>query len=94
MFARSARKTVAGFAAILGGLDLLVFTGGIGEHDAAARAHICNGLQFFGLQLDEQSNERNLGTISSAPSRIRVCIFPSEEETQIARHACRLLAGT
>lgn len=94
MFARSARKAIAGFVAVLGGLDLLVFTGGIGERDAIMRAKICHGLQFFGLQLDEHSNERNLGTISSAVSQIRVCIFPSEEETQIARHSYRLLTCT
>ena len=91
MFARSAKKAIAGFVAILGGLDLLVFTGGIGEHDPAVRAEICDGLQCFGLQLDNEINERNVETISNALSQVRVRILPSEEETQIARHVCRLL---
>jgi acetate kinase len=92
MFARAAKKAIAGFVAVLGGLDLLVFTGGIGEHDATVRATICNGFAVFGLRLDEQANQHNLETISDAASSIRVCIFPSEEEAQIARHVHSLLA--
>jgi acetate kinase len=92
MFARSAKKAIAGFVAILAGLDLLVFTGGIGEHDPAVRAEICNGLECLGLHLDKQSNEQNSPTISSALSPVRVCILASEEEAQIARHTSRLLS--
>jgi acetate kinase len=94
MFARTAKKAIAGFVAVLGGLDLLVFTGGIGEHDPAVRAAICNGFAVFGLRLDEQANQQNLGTISDGASSVRVCIFPSEEEAQIARHVHSLLAST
>ena len=93
MFARSAKKAIAAFAAILGGLDLLVFTGGIGEHDAAVRAEICEGLQCFGLRLDEPANQRGLENISSAQSQVLVRVLPSEEEIQIARHAYRLLGA-
>jgi acetate kinase len=93
MFARSAKKVIAGFAAILGGLDLLVFAGGIGEHDPAVRAGICEGLQCFGVHLDEQANQRGLENISSAQSQVRVRILPSEEEIQIARHTHRLLTA-
>jgi acetate kinase len=91
MFARSAKKAIAGFVAILGGLDLLVFTGGIGEHDPATRAEICHGLEGFGLKLDTQSNARNAPTISTALSPVHACIMASEEEAQIARHTSRLL---
>jgi acetate kinase len=91
MFARSAKKAIAGFVAVLGGLDLLVFTGGIGEHDAAMRAEICSGLQCFGLQLDEQDNQQNSPTISTGQSTARVAVLPSQEEAQIARNVYRLM---
>ncbi len=91
MFCRSVQKTVAGFAAVLGGLDLLVFTGGIGEHDAAVRSGICRGLEPFGIVLDAASNSRNGDTVSAAESRVRVRIIPSGEEAQIARHCYRML---
>ncbi len=93
MFARSAKKAIAGFAAVLGALDLLVFTGGIGEHDPAVRAGICEGLQCFGVHLDEPANQRGLENISSAQSQVLVRILPSEEEIQIARHTYRLLSA-
>jgi acetate kinase len=93
MFARSAKKAIAGFVAVLGGLELLVFTGGIGEHDAAVRAEICQGLQCFGLHLESQGNQRHLQNISGAQSQVQVRIVPSEEEIQIARHSYRLLTA-
>jgi acetate kinase len=93
MFATSAKKAIAGFVAVLGGLELLVFTGGIGEHDAAVRAEICQGLQCFGLHLESQGNQRHLQNISGARSQVQVRIVPSEEEIQIARHSYRLLTA-
>ena len=93
MFATSAKKAIAGFVAVLGGLELLVFTGGIGEHDAAVRAEICQGLQCFGLHLESQGNQRHLENISGAQSQVQVRIVPSEEEIQIARHSYRLLTA-
>jgi acetate kinase len=74
-------------------LDLLVFTGGIGEHDAAVREKICLGLAPLGISLDAANNAKNLSTISSAESPVQVKIIPAEEEAQIARHVCRLLRG-
>jgi acetate kinase len=91
MFARSAKQAIAGYAAILGGLDLLVFTGGIGEHDAGVRAKICEGTECFGLRLDREANERSAGTISAAGNVVGVRIVTSDEETQIARIVYRLL---
>ena len=90
MFARSAKKAIASYVAVLGGLDLLVFTGGIGEHDAAVRAGICSGMECFGLRLDEEANQRNAGTISGTDSSVLVRVLTSDEETQIARIVFRL----
>ncbi len=58
IFCRTAKKSLGAFIAILGGLDVLVFTGGIGEHDADVRAGICGGLESFGIILDPQKNQR------------------------------------
>jgi len=78
VFAHAVRKMIGAYAAELGGLDLLIFTGGIGEHSAAARDWICDGLGFLGITSGDPA----------LCSRVRV--FPSEEELQIARIVCRL----
>jgi len=91
LFSRSAKKAIASFIGILEGLDLLVFTGGIGEHDAVVREKICQGLEPLGIVLDAPSNGKNLAKISAAESPVRVKIVPAEEEAQIARHAYQLL---
>jgi acetate kinase len=91
MFARSAKKAIAGHAAILGGLDLLVFTGGIGENDASVRAKICEGMERFGLRLDREANERGSGTINASDSVVGVRVISSDEEIQIARIVFRLI---
>src|SRR5262249_12958802 len=93
MFARTAKKFIGAYAAILGGLDLLVFSGGIGEHDDGIRAEICEGLEFLGLRLDVGRNAKTLGSISRGASRVAVYIVPADEEIQIARHVFRLLAA-
>ena len=91
MFARSAKKAIGSYVAVLGGLDLLVFTGGIGEHDAVVRAGICDGMGCFGLRLDRETNQRNAKTISATDSRVLVRVVTSDEETQIARIVFRLM---
>jgi acetate kinase len=91
MFARSAKKTIGSYAAVLGGLDLLVFTGGIGEHDAEVRGKICEGMECFGVRVDREANKRSAGTISTADSAVRVRVVTSEEETQMARIVFRLM---
>lgn len=91
MFARTVKKQIGAFAALLGGLDLLVFSGGIGEHDAAVRAEICQGLEFLGLALDPASNAENAAVINNPSGAVKVRIVRSDEEAQIARHAFRLL---
>jgi acetate kinase len=91
MFARSAKKAIGSYVAVLGGLDLLVFTGGIGEHDAAVREKICEGMECFGVRLDREANQENAGTISSGDSAARVRVLTSDEEAQIARIVFGLL---
>src|SRR5580700_6589191 len=91
MFARSAKKAIGSYVAVLGGLDLLVFTGGIGEHDANVRSLICEGLECYGSRLDPEANQRNAGTISRTDSAVRVRVVTSDEETQIARLVFRIL---
>jgi acetate kinase len=91
MFARVVKKAIAGYVAILGGLDLLVFTGGIGEHDPVAREKICGGMECFGLRLDPVANQRSVGSISGAGSTVQVRVVTSDEETQIARIVFGLL---
>jgi acetate kinase len=90
MFTRVAKKAIAGYVALLGGLDLLVFAGGIGEHDAATRAEICEGLQCVGLALDAEANRQSANNIGGAKSSMAVNVIPSDEESQIARHVARL----
>jgi acetate kinase len=86
MFCYSVRKQVAAMAAALDGLDVLVFTGGIGENDAEARAGICDGLSVVGLSLDDARNRAAANPVSDAASRRRVLVLPSREDEQIARH--------
>jgi acetate kinase len=83
-------QTIAAYGAVLGGIDLLVFAGGIGEHSALVRGTVCGGLRFLGLALDPSSNQSHKATISAAESKVRVRIVLSEEDRQIARH-CRAL---
>lgn len=91
MFCYSVRKQVAAMAAVLGGLDMLVFTGGIGENDAQVRSGICAGLSWMGLSLDESRNRAASHPVSGAASRCTVLVLASQEDEQIARHAWALL---
>lgn len=91
VFTGSIREQVAAYAALLGGLDLLVFTGGIGEHSATIRSAVCNGLRFLGFDLDEESNWSHQQIISTNRSKVRVRIVSSQENRQIARHCRRLM---
>jgi acetate kinase len=92
MFCYSARKHIAAMSAALGGLDMLVFTGGIGENAPAVRAQICSELAFLGISLDLGANTRNERSINSPRGGARVLVIPTNEELTIARHSCRLLA--
>ena len=93
IFCRTAQKSIGGFVAVLGGLDLLVFTGGIGEHDANVREQICAGLDSLGIVLDAKANRRHAREIQAASSRVKVNVIASDEDTQIALHTYNLLTG-
>jgi len=91
MFCYQIRKSVGALAAALGGLDMLIFTGGIGEHAAAIRAEVCDGLEYLGLNIDSQRNEASEDTISSADSKCRVRVIPTNENLMVARHTTALV---
>jgi len=93
MFARTAAKAIGGLVVTMGKLDTLVFTGGIGEHDAGVRAKICGGMEIFGLRLDEQENRESAKKISGHQSAVTVEVIESDEDGQIARHVHTLLHG-
>jgi acetate kinase len=88
MFCYSVRKSIGAIAAVLGGIDMLVFTGGIGEHSAAARRQICDKLQHLGIALDESANERNSQKIGAGQCDVRV--IPTDEDLEIAIHTRQL----
>ena len=92
MFCYSVRKQVAAMIAVLGGVDMLVFTGGIGENDAQVRAEICDGLSWIGVSLDASRNRTASNPLSDGASRCQVLVLASQEDEQIARHAWALLA--
>jgi acetate kinase len=87
VFAYAVKKTIGAYAAALGGIDLLVFTGGIGEHSAEIRARACLGLEFLGIVLDEARNRVNDAVVSDASSACVVRVVETDEEVVIARHA-------
>ncbi|HZI57148.1 MAG TPA: acetate/propionate family kinase [Verrucomicrobiae bacterium] len=91
MFCYQVRKFIGAYAAVLGGLDTLVFTGGIGERAAAIRAEICSGLEYLGIALDLPANGRNAETISAAGSRCVVRVVMTDEDLMIARHTRSVL---
>lgn len=93
LFCYQARKWIGALTAALGGLDTLVFTGGIGENAAEIRARITEGLIFLGIGIDAARNEAHEPLISSAESRVTVRIIRTDEEIQIARSVLRSLGG-
>jgi len=92
LFCYQARKYLGALMAILGGLDTLVFTAGIGEAAAPVRWRICAGLEFLGIQLDEQRNTMHAPVISRAGSSVTVRVMRTNEAVMIARHVQRLIA--
>ena len=84
-------RELGSLAAALGGLDALVFTGGVGEKAAAIRARVCADAAWLGLELDDEANRRGGPSISTAASPVSAWIVPTDEELTIARHTQRLL---
>ncbi|HEY3884861.1 MAG TPA: acetate/propionate family kinase [Vicinamibacterales bacterium] len=93
MYAYSVRKAIGGFAAVLGGIDTLVFSGGIGEHAPSIRARICEGLACLGIEIDDERNEAGDGVISAAGARAIVRVIATDEEVMIARATSRALGS-
>lgn len=92
IFCREIAKTIASYASVLGGLDALIFTGGIGEHSGAVRDQVCRRLAFLGLTVDAAANTSNAEVISRADSSIRVSIVPADEDGRIAAHVQAMAA--
>ena len=90
VFCYRIRKTVGAYAAALGGLDAVVFTGGIGENDAATRVEALEGLSFLGVNLDKAKNQAHETIISTAASPVAVLVVPTDEEGMIAEAALAL----
>jgi acetate kinase len=91
MFCYQVKKAIGAFAAVLGGLDALVFTGGIGENSPAIRSRVCAGLEFLGIELDQWSNENNAVWIFRRDRPVGVYCIPTDEERVIARQTLKLL---
>lgn len=91
LFCYQVKKWIGSFAAALGGLDTLVFAGGIGENAPRVRARTCDGLGFLGLEIDGQRNAANQGIISAAASRVLVRVICTDEQRVIAGAVSRLL---
>jgi acetate kinase len=91
-FSYAVRKSIGAFAAVLGGLDALVFTGGIGERSPEIRADSCRDLEALGVVLDPARNGAGDDPISATGSRCVVRVIPTDEDRVIARHVRRALA--
>lgn len=91
LFCYQARKSIGSFAAALHGLDTLVFSGGIGENSPEVRERICHGLQFLGIELDNEKNLNNEPLISADISTVSVRVIPTNEELMIAKSVCDIL---
>lgn len=86
-----ARRELGALAAVLGGLDAVVFTGGIGEHSSLVRERICVNLGWLGIELDHDANTDHARIISTSLSRVQVMVIPTNEELVIARAAARFV---
>jgi acetate kinase len=92
LFCYQARKWIGSFAAVLGGVDALVFAGGIGENSPLIRRKICAELGFLGIALDPRANARTNPVISARSGRVRVRVIPTDEERMVARSVVRTLS--
>src|SRR5215213_6249445 len=94
LFCYQAKKFLGALAAALGGLDALVFTGGIGEHAATVRWRICEGIEFLGVKLDESRNAEHSSVISRDGTPMTVRVIPTDENLMVARHTRQLVRPT
>jgi acetate kinase len=91
LFCYQAKKCIGAYAAALGGLDTLVFAGGIGEQAPLIRQRICEGLEFLGIELHANHNADNLSLVSTANSRVSVRVIATDEEAMMAHHVGQVL---
>jgi acetate kinase len=91
LFCYQVKKWIGAFAAALGGVDTLVFAGGIGENSPAVRTRICDGLGFLGIEIEERLNETNEGVISKSAGKVDVRVIHTDEARMIAKMVCRVL---
>ena len=89
-FVARLKREIGGLAAMLGGVDALAFTGGIGEHSSRLREAVLTGCEWLGVTLDRQANQRDAGIISAASSRVAVFVLAVDEERIISEHAARV----
>jgi acetate kinase len=96
LFSYQVRKTIGAYAAAMGGLDAVAFTGGIGEHSAALRSAVCRDLAFLGVELDPARNENSTGDgiVSTDRSPVKVVVLSTNEELIVARRAWRCVGQT
>jgi acetate kinase len=91
LFCYEIKKRIGAYAAALGGLDALVFSGGIGENAAEVRSRCCDGLEFLGIEIDSGKNAAGADVISKASARVKVRMMRTDEELMIAKTVCRVL---
>jgi acetate kinase len=94
VFCYQARKWIGALAAVMGGIDMLVFSGGIGEKSPEVRAEICRGLEFLGIRLDAKTNERNAPVISDERKSAPIRVIQTDEEQVIARETYRVIRSS
>jgi acetate kinase len=94
LFVYRISREMGSLAAALGGLDAVVFTGGIGEHAPAIRERVCRDARWLGLEVDEEANRRGGPRISRADSQVSAWVIPTNEESMIARHTRHVLGMT
>ncbi len=94
IFCYRVKKYIGAYAAAMGGLDAVVFTGGIGENDAQVRSAVCDNMEFLGLEMDQRKNETLEGPadISKSTGAARILLVPTNEERMIARDTARVVA--
>ena len=90
LFCYQIKKWVGAYSAVLNGLDILVFSGGIGENSSAIRSRICKGFDYLHIEIDEKENSKNAVLISTTKSKVKVYVIPTDEEIIIATSAKKL----
>ena len=96
MYEQRITKYVGAFAAEMGGVDIIVFTGGVGEHQSSPRANVCKPLRFMGVEIDDAANDANNGDegiISTPNSAVKVVVIPTDEEYMIAKDTEAIIEG-